>query len=53
MIVILKKIINRLLKFFQVSHIPSKKKVVYLTFDDGPEPGICEFVLDELRKYGF
>lgn len=53
MTVIFKKIINRLLKYFQVSHIPTKEKVVYLTFDDGPEPGICEFVLDELRKYDF
>lgn len=53
MTVIFKKIINRLLKLFQVSHIPIKEKVVYLTFDDGPEPVICEFVLDELRKYGF
>lgn len=24
---------------------------VYLTFDDGPEPGITEWVLDELKKY--
>lgn len=24
---------------------------IYLTFDDGPEPGITEFVLDELNKY--
>ena len=24
---------------------------VYLTFDDGPEPGITEFVLEELSKY--
>lgn len=47
------KIINRILKLFQVSHISTNDKVVYLTFDDGPEPGICEFVLDELRKYGF
>lgn len=53
MTAIFQKLINRLLKYFQVSHIPSKEKVVYLTFDDGPEPGICEFVLDELRKYGF
>lgn len=30
-----------------------KEKVVYLTFDDGPEPGITEFVLSELDKYGF
>lgn len=27
------------------------KDAVYLTFDDGPEPGITEFVLDELNKY--
>ena len=53
MFITLKKIINRILKLFQVSHIQTKDKVVYLTFDDGPEPGICEFVLDELRKYGF
>ena len=27
------------------------KSAVYLTFDDGPEPEITEFVLDELKKY--
>lgn len=27
------------------------KGAVYLTFDDGPEPGITEFILDELKKY--
>lgn len=27
------------------------KNAIYLTFDDGPEPGITEFVLDELKKY--
>jgi len=31
--------------------IPSKEKSVYLTFDDGPTPGITEFVLDELKKH--
>ena len=51
--ILIKKIINRFLKLFQVSRIPTNDKVVYLTFDDGPEPGINEFVLDELRKYGF
>lgn len=25
---------------------------VFLTFDDAPEPGITEFVLDQLRQYG-
>lgn len=27
------------------------KSAIYLTFDDGPEPGITEFILDELKKY--
>ena len=50
---LLKKIVNRLLKQFQTSRIATDERVVYLTFDDGPEPGITEFVLDELRHYGF
>ena len=33
--------------------MPASKNVVYLTFDDGPEPGITEFVLDELEQYGY
>ncbi|MFT3845589.1 MAG: polysaccharide deacetylase family protein [Lacibacter sp.] len=31
--------------------IPSKEKVLYLTFDDGPHPEVTTFVLDELKKY--
>ena len=31
--------------------IPTKEKVVYLTFDDGPHPEATPFVLDELKKY--
>ena len=50
----IKKIQNYILrKFSYISRIPTDEKVVYLTFDDGPEPGIAEFVLDELAKYGF
>lgn len=30
-----------------------KENEIFLTFDDGPEPGITEFILDELDKYGF
>jgi peptidoglycan-N-acetylglucosamine deacetylase len=30
--------------------MPSNKKEIYLTFDDGPVPGATEFVLDELKK---
>jgi peptidoglycan/xylan/chitin deacetylase (PgdA/CDA1 family) len=33
--------------------IPSKEKVVYLTFDDGPTPKVTPWVLDELNKYNF
>ena len=31
--------------------IKTDDKKVYLTFDDGPQPGITEFVLDELKRY--
>jgi peptidoglycan-N-acetylglucosamine deacetylase len=31
---------------------PRTDKHIYLTFDDGPVPGLTEWVLDELRKYG-
>lgn len=30
--------------------MPVEEKNIYLTFDDGPVPGVTEFVLDELRK---
>lgn len=30
----------------------TKEKVVYLTFDDGPIPGVTPWVLDLLDKYG-
>lgn len=32
--------------------IPSDKKCVYLTFDDGPIPEITPWVLDTLDRYG-
>ena len=31
--------------------IPTEKKEIFLTFDDGPIPEITEFVLEELEKY--
>jgi peptidoglycan-N-acetylglucosamine deacetylase len=31
--------------------IPTKEKIVYLTFDDGPHPDITPFVLELLKKY--
>lgn len=30
---------------------PTDKKILYLTFDDGPHPIATPFVLDELKKY--
>lgn len=35
-----------------VWNIPTKEKVLYLSFDDGPHPVATPFVLDELKKYG-
>lgn len=32
--------------------MPSDKKNIYLSFDDGPHPEATPFVLDELKKYG-
>jgi len=43
-----------LLKFIfrnWVWRLPSKKKVLYLTFDDGPTPEITEWTLNELKKH--
>jgi peptidoglycan/xylan/chitin deacetylase (PgdA/CDA1 family) len=34
-----------------VWQIKGTKKVIFLTFDDGPHPTITPFVLDELKKY--
>jgi peptidoglycan/xylan/chitin deacetylase (PgdA/CDA1 family) len=34
-----------------VWQIPTKEKVLYLSFDDGPHPVATPFVLDELKKY--
>lgn len=31
--------------------MPSDRKVIYLTFDDGPIPEVTPFVLNQLRKY--
>lgn len=34
-----------------VWHLPSKEKVIYLTFDDGPTPIITDWTLDALKAY--
>lgn len=51
--VIFKKIINKVLMKAALSKVKGKNRVVYLTFDDGPEEGITQFVLDELDKHAF
>lgn len=32
-------------------NLPTKEKVIYFTFDDGPHPDVTTFVLDELKKF--
>ena len=39
------------LSLFSLNEIRTKEKVIYLTFDDGPEPGITESILGLLNKY--
>lgn len=50
-------ILNRiefiLIRSFLSYRPPVKDKVVFLTFDDGPEPNITEYVLDQLKRYNF
>ena len=36
---------------YLVWDLPSKEKVIYLTFDDGPTPIITDWTLDVLKKY--
>jgi len=47
------KVINKFLKIFQESRGKERGKTVYLTFDDGPEPEITEYVLEQLARYKF
>ncbi len=42
--------IKKIYPFYTWS-IPTKEKILYLTFDDGPHPEITPFVLQELKKY--
>lgn len=43
--------IIRKLRSDYIWKIPTDEKVLYLTFDDGPNITVTPFVLDELRKY--
>lgn len=52
LVLMLQKVVNRFLMKAAVSTIKNTNNAVYLTFDDGPEPEITEFVLDELDKFG-
>ncbi len=44
--VILPKLFSNLLW-----HVPEKQKKIYFTFDDGPVPGVTNWVLDLLKEY--
>lgn len=48
---IINKCVNKVIMSWTVSRIDDQRNVVFLTFDDGPEPGVTEFVLDCLDKY--
>lgn len=43
--------INKVLHLFELVRVRTKEKVVYLTFDDGPDGEITDFVISELEKY--
>ena len=48
------RIINKYLKHAQISRITfCQDSEVFLTFDDGPDVDITDFVLNELKKYDF
>lgn len=45
---------NKVLRKFYskgIWHIAAKEKEIYLTFDDGPVPGLTEWILDELKHF--
>ena len=48
----LKKWYSRLVWDIPVREKPTREKILYLTFDDGPHPEATPFVLDELKKAG-
>lgn len=45
------RIKDKVWSVLHTTRIDTTEKVIYLTFDDGPEPDITEFVLDQLKKY--
>jgi len=42
--------IKKIYSFYTWS-VPTKEKILYLTFDDGPHPEATPFVLSELKKF--
>ena len=48
-----KKTVNYFIKHLMITKLSNENKIVYLTFDDGPDTGITEFVIDQLELYGF
>lgn len=47
----------RIIRHLSLKALKSKESfdnnAIYLTFDDGPEPDITEFIINELRKYNY
>lgn len=49
----IKVFINKVIHLFEILRVKENSKVLYLTFDDGPEPSITEYVLEQLKLYEF
>lgn len=47
----MKLFINKILHLFQLMRVRTNEKIIYLTFDDGPEEDITNWVLEILNKY--
>ena len=45
------KFLKRLFANNFIFEIPTFNKEIYLTFDDGPTPGVTEFIIEELNRF--
>lgn len=48
---IVKRLANKLVQRFELKSISTTQKKVYLTFDDGPEGTITDWILETLKSY--
>lgn len=48
---IIERLTSKLKLILGIQRIRTDRRVIYLTFDDGPEPDITEFILETLDQY--